>query len=87
MNNEPETVIVTVGYISAKISIDMELPVNLPVAKVKVQILEILKNVYAGIFSNWANCNIIYGNHFLSDDENLTTASVYDGSYLYIAKF
>ncbi len=53
MNNEPETVIVTVGYISAKISIDMELPVNLPVAKVKVQILEILKNVYAGIFSNW----------------------------------
>lgn len=87
MNNEPETIIVTIGCIREKISIDMELPVNLPVARIKLQILEILKNIYSGFFSTWTNCNIMYENRFLSDDETLTTAGVYDGSYLYIAKF
>jgi uncharacterized ubiquitin-like protein YukD len=84
MNNKPEAVIVTIGCINENIFIDMELPVKLPVSKIKIKVLEVLKNVYKGIFSRWTNCNLIYENHFLSDEENLNTAGIYDGSYIYI---
>ncbi len=84
MANEPETIIATIEYTAEKISIDMELPANLVVEKLKMKILEVLINVYAGLFTAWENCRLIHDNRFLNDSETMISAGVYDGGRIYV---
>lgn len=86
MSYEPETVIITVKYTEQKISADIELPLNLNVKKMKTKILDVLKNIYEGVFTNWSECSIVFKNHFLRDDTALTETGIYDGSCIYMVK-
>ena len=86
MANEPETIIATIEYTDEKISVDMELPSNIDVGKLTEKILEVLKNVYAGLFTNWEKCCLIYRNRILKDSETMLSAGIYEGSCLYVAK-
>ena len=86
MNREPETVIITVGYYEKNIFVDMEIPGEVTVNVLKNKILEILRNIYEGIFTEWTEYNIAFNNRFLHDDETLISAGAYEGSYLYVSK-
>ena len=86
MNTESETVIITVGYPEQKIFVDMEIPANTRINILKNKILDILKNMYEGIFFKWSRYNIAFNNRFLRDDDTLTSVGAYDGSFLYISK-
>ena len=86
MAREPETVIITIGYYEKNIFIDMEIPADVPVNVLKNKILEILRNMYEGIFAGWNEYNIAFNNRFLQDDETLISAGAYEGSYLYVSK-
>ncbi len=86
MNNEPEAIIVTIVSTNDKISLDMELPASLPISKIKQQILEVLRNIYAGVFVGWNDCKLVYSNRFLDDGESLNSSGVCEGSYLYVVK-
>lgn len=86
MSYEPEAVIITIEYPAEKISVDMELPAVVPVGRMKLKILDIMKSMYPGIFSDWNDCIFINGNNFLSDRVTLNNAGIYDGSSIYISK-
>ena len=87
MANEPETIIATIEYTTEKISIDMELPANLAVDKLTIKILEVLKNVYAELFSVWEKCRLIHNNRILNDSETMISAGIYDGGRIYVEQF
>ena len=84
MANEPETIIATIEHTAEKISIDMELPANLSVEKLKMKILEVLINVYAGSFTAWGSCRLIHDNRILNDSETMISAGIYDGGRIYV---
>lgn len=86
MNKEPETVIITIGYYEKNIFVDMEVMSDVPVRILKNKILEIIRNMYEGIFTEWTEYNIAFNNRFLQDDETLISAGAYDGSCLYVSK-
>lgn len=86
MSYEPETVIITVKYTEQRISADIELPLSLNVKVMKAKILDVLKNIYEGVFANWAECSIVFKNHFLRDDTALNETGIYDGSCIYLVK-
>ena len=84
--NEPENILATVECSEKKIAIDMELPAKLQIEDLKMKILEILRNIYAGLFTDWESCCLIYGNRILNDSETLLSAGIYDGGYIYVAR-
>ena len=84
--NDPENIIATVVCLDKKIAIDMELPAKLYIRDLSLKILEVLKKVYVGLFSDWEKCSLIYDNWSLSDNDTLITAGIYDGGYIYVAK-
>ena len=85
MANEPETIIATIEYTAKKISVDLELPANLNVENLKMKILEVLKNLYAGLFTDWENCQLIHGNRILNGNETMISAGIFDGGRIYVA--
>ena len=86
MNNEPDMILATIECPNEKVSIDMELPANIPVGNMADKILEVLKNMYAGLFSSWTKCFLIYNNRILNNNETMLSAGIYDGGYIYVAK-
>ena len=84
MSSTPDTVIITISYIIKKISVDVELPAVLPVKVLRGKILDVMKSVYGGIFSQWSSCILISGNRVLHDDETLSDVGIYDGGYIYV---
>lgn len=82
--NEPEMFIVTVIFGSENYETDMELPAELPVEKLRMKLLEVLKNLYEGEFAGWKSCVLEYDNRILDDKETLMNAGIYDGSRVYI---
>lgn len=82
--NEPEMFIVTVIFGSQNYETDMELPAELPVEKLRVKLLEVLKNLYEGEFAGWNSCVLECDNRILDDKETLMSAGIYDGSRVYI---
>ena len=86
MNNDPDVILATVECIDKKISIDMELPANIPIKDLAEKILEILKNIYVGLFADWTKCCLINSNMILSNNETMLSAGIYDGGYIYVSK-
>lgn len=84
--NEPENILATVACVEKKIAIDMELPAKLYIKDLSLKILEVLKNIYAGLFSDWEKCCLIYNNRILNGNETLISAGIYDGGYIYVAR-
>ena len=82
----PDTAIITVVCADEGVKIDMELPTSLSVGKVKGKILEALRNVYAGKFLDWSECQMIYANRILKDEETLSGVGAFDGQYLNIVR-
>lgn len=78
----PEMFIVSVEC--EKVSADMEIPSAMPMSEVRSRILDVLKNVYAGNFSTWSGCKIIYRNRILTDKDTLEKIGAFDGSRLVV---
>ncbi len=82
--NEPELFLVTVIFGNGVFNVDMELPSQLPVKDLSRRVLEILKSLYEGEFSNWNSCGFEFNNKILSDDDTLLKVGAFDGSKIFM---
>jgi hypothetical protein len=82
----PDTSIVTIANVSGSFEVDLEIPVNLPFADFKEQLLGILKILDAHGYQGEEDCCLLFKNNLLAEKETLASVGAFDGSRLVVTE-
>lgn len=78
--------IITTVVLSKRASIDMELPVFLPIGELKPKILETVKVIYSDEWNEIFEINLKFMGRSLDDNTSLAASGVWDGSFLEVER-
>ena len=84
--DEPDVFIVTVQCAAQNFETDMALPAGLPVREMRGKVLNVLKALDEEKFQGWQICRLQSGYRFLSDEETLARAGIFDGGRLNVTQ-
>ncbi len=78
--------IITTVVLSKRASIDMELPVFLPIGELKPKILETVKVIYSDEWNEFFEINLKFMGRSLDNNTSLAASGVWDGSFLEVER-